>query len=117
MFTRIHANLKDYLKHIVDEAIQEGIPVIRPVFYHYNEPWTYKESTEYLLGNDILVAPVLEEGVAEREVKLPNDTWVNLFTEIEYQGGTHKIQAPIGQPPVFIRKESKAFKNLMGIRE
>ena len=117
VFTRIHANLKDYLKHIVDEAIQEGIPVIRPVFYHYNEPWTYKESTEYLLGNDILVAPVLEEGVAEREVKLPNDTWVNLFTEIEYQGGTHKIQAPIGQPPVFIRKESKAFKNLMGIRE
>lgn len=65
---RMHVALKDYLKGLVAEEISDGTPVMRPLFYHYDEAEAYTEKTEYLLGRDLLVAPVYEEGA-----KSPHD--------------------------------------------
>lgn len=113
--TRLHGQLSEYTKALVQEAVQAGIPVMRPVFYHYDEEWAYTEQTEYLFGRDMLVAPVLEEGVTDRTVHLPKDAWVHLFTGKEYSGGVCKIPAPMGMPPVFVRKNSDKFEMLMGL--
>lgn len=113
--TAMHVRLKSYLKECVAEAQQRGIPVMRPLFYHYDEPELRTQKTEYLLGRDILVAPVLKEGACSRSCILPKDRWVHLFTGREYSGGTVEIQAPLGQPPVFIRKAGKRFEELMDI--
>ena len=113
--TAMHAKLKDYLKECVAEAQKRGIPVMRPLFYHYDEAELRTEKTEYLLGRDILVAPVLKEGAQSRSCILPKDRWVHLFTGKEYSGGTVEIQAPLGQPPVFIRKSGTGFEELMDI--
>lgn len=115
--TAIHGALKAYLKDCVAEACQRGIPVMRPLFYHYDEEELYREKGEYLLGRDILVAPVLQEDVHERECRLPAERWVHLFTGKEYDGGKVTVQAPIGQPPVFIRRNSGRFEELMKITE
>ena len=88
---------------------------MRPLFYHYDEEALYTEKTEYLLGRDILVAPVLQEGAVSRNCLLPKDRWVHLFTGEEYRGGSVEIQAPLGKPPVFIRKDSESFEELMEI--
>ena len=104
--SKIHASLKDYLKELVKENAEKGTPVMRPVFYHYDEDWAYTEKTEYLLGRDMLVAPVYREGAIERSVRLPADKWIHLFSGKEYEGGSHYIAAPMGCPPVFIRKGS-----------
>ncbi len=101
----IHALLKDYLKKLVRENAEKGTPVMRPIFYHYDEDWAYTEKTEYLLGRDILVAPVIKEGASERVVRLPDDEWIHLFSETEYGKGIHTLKAPIGAPPVFVRRE------------
>ena len=101
--SRIHVSLKPYLKSVEEEAVR-GIPMMRPLFYHYEEEWTYTEKTEYLLGRDLLVAPVLEKGAAERSVTLPDDEWVHIFTGKEYGKGTRVVDAPMGCPPVFVRK-------------
>ena len=53
---------------------------MRPVFYHYDEDWAYQEKTEYLLGRDMLVAPVYREGARKRTVRLPDDQWIHLFS-------------------------------------
>lgn len=98
-----HAALKEYLKACVEEAVRHGIPVMRPLFYHYEEEAAYTETTEYLLGRDYLVAPVLEEGATSRTVYLPADTWTHLPTGKTYTGGTYEIEAPIGAMPVFRR--------------
>ncbi|MBD5475390.1 MAG: alpha-glucosidase [Lachnospiraceae bacterium] len=111
----IHVSLKKYIKDCVAEAVQKGIPVMRPLFYHYDEEKLYQEKGEYLLGRDILVAPVLKEGVSERTCLLPSERWVHLFTGQEYGGGKVTVQAPIGQPPVFIRRNSERFEELMKI--
>ena len=117
MCTRIHARLGFYIKELVDEAAEKGTPVIRPVFYHYDESWAYSEMTEYLLGRDILVAPVLEAGTDKRTVTLPDDTWVHLYTGKEYKKGIYTVDAPVGKPCVFVRKSSERFDELITIRE
>ena len=112
---RMHVALKEYLMQCVSEADRTGTPVMRPVFYHYDEEWAYREETEYLLGRDILVAPVYKEGEVKRECYLPKDTWVHLFSGKEYSGVKVEVAAPIGEPPVFIRKDSNYFDELMDI--
>ena len=105
--SRMHAALKPYLRKLVRECVTTGHPVMRPLFYHYDERQAYTDKTEYLLGRDVLVAPILKEGTASRTVYLPKDEagWVHVFTGKTYEGGHHPtIEAPVGQPPVFVRK-------------
>lgn len=111
----MHVALKDYLMNTVKETSENGTPVMRPLFYHYDEDLAYSERFEYLLGRDILVAPVYKEGEVKRECYLPNDNWVHLFSKKEYQGGKVIVDAPIGQSPVFIRKDSDWYTKLINI--
>ncbi len=102
--SEIHTALKPYLLKLEEEA-HEGIPVMRPLFYHYDDHFDYDK--EYLLGEDILVAPVRKSGRSDRHVVLPDDTWVEFSTGKEYKEGTYLIRAPLGQIPVFYRKNSR----------
>ena len=111
--TGVHIALKNYLKLCIADDIARGTPVMRPLFYHYDEEPAYTEMYEYLLGRDILVAPVIEEGALRRTVYLPDDEWVHLFTGDEFGGGTHTVESPIGYPPVFIRKASTYVNDLI----
>jgi len=114
--TELYAGLKPYLKKLEAENAEYGIPVMRPLFYHYDEERAYTEKTEYLLGRDVLVAPVLRKGADSRRVWLPEDRWVHLFTGKEYSGGTFEVDAPVGTPPVFVRYESECFKDITNIK-
>lgn len=104
---KLHASLSDYIKACVKEETDCGTPVMRPLFYHYDEQKAYTEMTEYLFGRDLLVAPIIKEGATKRTVYLPEDEWIHFFTKQEYHGGEYEIEAPIGQPPVFIRKSQR----------
>ncbi len=104
--SRVHKALKPYLKACVKENAEQGVPVMRPLFFGYDESAAYTENGEYLLGADVLVAPVLEEGARSRSVYLPEDQWIHLWTGKEYGGGTVEIDAPLGGIPVFYRKNS-----------
>lgn len=103
---RLHTALKPYLLECQKSAAEKGIPVMRPLFYHYDEPKAYEESYEYLLGRSILVAPVLEEHADKRTVYLPDDKWIHLWTGDEYSGGTFTVEAPVGKIPVFVQKSA-----------
>ena len=60
---------------------------------------------------------MLKEGAVSRTVYLPKDNWVNIFTGQQYYGGTVEVKAPIGQPPVFVRKDSPGYKEILAIAE
>ena len=112
--------LKPLLKELESEAVENGTPVMRPVFYHYDEEKAYDEKTEYLLGSDVLVAPVYvengknAEGNLGRKVYLPKDNWIHVFSGKEFGGGEFEIDSPIGKPPVFVKKGSKWEKLFEG---
>jgi alpha-glucosidase len=106
-FSRIHKQLKPYLLATMEEYYQRGIPVIRAIFMHYDEPRAFDDLQEYLFGRDVLVAPVIKKNAIHREVYLPEDSWIHLFTGKEYGKGMQLIEAPYGEPPVFYRRKSE----------
>lgn len=106
-FSRIHAALKPYLKDAVKQNSEEGVGVVRPLFFYYDEPEAYRNGYEYLLGRDILVAPVLRPKATKRKVYLPDDEWIHLWSQKEYKGGLFEVDAPLGEIPVFVRKRSE----------
>lgn len=110
--TEYHTALKPYLMDAVEYNANTGVGVVRPLFFYYDEQKAYEESYEYLLGRDILVAPVLKANTNTREVYLPNDEWVYLWSGKEYIGGTYTVDSPIGEPPVFIRKSAQNVLNI-----
>ena len=111
---QLHVALKPYITALEEENAKKGIPLIRPLFYYYPEDWTWTEKFTYLLGRDLLVAPVITEGATTRTVMLPKDRWVHLWSKKEFAGGPVNVNAPLGQIPVFLRRESVWYDLLMG---
>lgn len=106
--TNIYTTLAPYTKELVKMNAKMGIPVQRPLFLHYeNDEKAYVIQTEYLFGEDMLVAPVYLPNIEDWNVYLPEDQWVHLWTGKEYRGGNVTVKAPIGYPAVFYRKNSR----------
>lgn len=114
----VYTMLASYIKGLVAENAKRGIPVQRPLFLHYEQDEkVYEIQYEYLLGADVLVAPVYLADQKEWDVYLPEDHWVHLWTGMEYGGGTVRVDAPIGYPPVFYRKDSACAPLFAKVRE
>ncbi len=104
----IHVALKPYIKSLVRENASRGLPVQRPLFVHYpDDSHAYDIQNEYLLGADILVAPVYAKNAERWEVYLPEDRWVHLWSGKPYGGGAQSVEAPMGCPPVFYREDAE----------
>ncbi|MBO4534382.1 MAG: alpha-glucosidase, partial [Clostridia bacterium] len=106
LYSRIHLALKPYLKEAVAFNTKCGVGVVRPMFFYYDEREAYTNGYEYLLGRDILVAPVLRPRATTRRVFLPQDEWVDIWTGETLYGGHHEVPAPLDRIPVFVRKSN-----------
>lgn len=83
-----------------------GMPVMRPLWFNYPKDMeTYLVADQYLVGKDILVAPVVRESERKRSVYFPKgDDWRDFETGELYKGGTRQmVDAPLERLPVFIR--------------
>ncbi len=101
--------LRPYVTEQMVKAHEKGTPVIRPLFYDNPEDETcWDINDEYMFGPDILVAPVLYEGMRERDVYLPaGRTWKEVQTGKVYEGGvTVRCEAPLAVIPVFTTNDS-----------
>ncbi len=87
------------------EARATGAPIMRPLLWHYqNDPVAVSCGDQFLLGRDLLVAPVLRQGAVARSVYLPNDVWTDFWTGESFTGGAHIVaEAPLGTLPLFVR--------------
>lgn len=106
-FSRVHARLEPYIRSCLEDYYNHGSPVLRPVFFHYNNPAFLREDTMFLLGRDILVCPVLKKGAGSRKATIPEDNWIHLFTGKKQEPGRQTVKAPLGTPAVFFREQSK----------
>ncbi len=102
----IRERLRPYIRECMKAASESGAPVMRPLFYDFPEDkdsWEIEDA--YMFGPDLLVAPVMEEGVTERTVYLPKGaTWKDAYTKKIYEGGQRvTVPAPIDIIPVFMR--------------
>ena len=98
--------LSPYLYTLFEEASRTGRPVVTPTFFYaIGDTDTYGQDTEYLLGPNLLVAPVHTPGVSKKKVYLPRGSqWVNYYTDTVTDGGQSvTVDAPLGKPPLFTR--------------
>ncbi|MBR0081140.1 MAG: alpha-glucosidase [Clostridia bacterium] len=106
--TAIHAQLKPYIQHCAQLAGQ-GIPAMRPDFWETGSYMAERDPYSYYLGDDLYVCPVIEPKARTRQVFLPPGDWVDLWSGKEFPGWTMSVwtfDAPLGQPPVFYKKDS-----------
>lgn len=105
-FILMRERLRPYVRTCMQAAHETGAPVMRTMFYQFPEdPACWSVEDQYMFGNDILVAPVMEAGMTERSVYLPLGTdWVEAKTGKTYTGGVSvKVVTPIDTMPLFVR--------------
>ncbi|MCA1614707.1 MAG: DUF4968 domain-containing protein [Acidobacteria bacterium] len=98
--------LLPYLYTLFREHTETGAPVMRPLWFEYPEDQrTYTIEDQYLVGRDLLVAPVVREGATKRGVYFPKgEDWVDWWTGRRYRGGQDaEVEAPLDRLPLFAR--------------
>ena len=102
-FAAVHAALEPTLAALADEAAQTSMPMVRHLMLVFPDDTESRGvDDQFMLGDAILVAPVVTEGATERDVYLPPGSWRHAWTGDMHEGGqTVTVSAPIGQPPVF----------------
>ncbi len=71
----IRQNHKDYILQLAKKSAETGEPMLRPMEYDYPNQGFANVKDQFMLGESILVAPVLEKGAVKRMVKLPKGKW------------------------------------------
>ena len=107
MLYEVRARLKPYLVKTAKACVEHNMPMMRPLIYDWHTDETAaKCEDEFMLGDTLLVAPMLEENSISRHVYLPAGEWLGYFDGKEYGGGQTVVSAQ--QPiPVLIRAEYK----------
>lgn len=107
-FALVHAALKEQLVSLADVAAATSLPVVRHLMLEFpDDAGSRTIDDQFMLGVDLLVAPVVTEGATSREVYLPPGSWHHVWTRDVYEGpATITVNAPIGEPPVFANRAS-----------
>lgn len=118
--TKMFVALAPYRRALMADAEATGLPLQRPLMLHFSDDRaTWDLIDHFLLGADLLVAPVWKEGATTRSVYLPKGAdWISLWTSETHSGGvTLNMPAPIGEPPLFYRKGSQWTETFEALKD
>jgi alpha-glucosidase len=107
-YIKLRYRLLPYLYNLFYGASQTGVPVLRPLVMEYPEDEkTYNLSDQFMVGEEMLVAPVYQPAREERLVYLPQGIWYDFWSGEKHEGG-HSIiaDAPVDKLPLFIKAGS-----------
>ena len=105
--------LLPYLWAVTEQACRAHLPIVRPTFFNFpQDEACYADSDDFMLGDDLLVAPVVTPGARERSVYLPSlpdgGQWFDFDTRQAYASGqTHTVAAPLARLPLFVREGAR----------
>jgi alpha-glucosidase len=104
-YLKLRYQLLPFLYTTLEEAHRTGTPLFRPLVLNYqDDPNTDNLDDEFMIGEDLLVAPVVKPDVTTRLVYLPKGIWYDYWTNKKYAGGTMlRVDAPLETVPMFVR--------------
>jgi alpha-glucosidase len=104
-YLKLRYELIPFLYTTLETAHRTGVPLFRPLLLNYqDDSSTYNLDDQFMVGDDLLVAPILRPGITERLVYLPRGTWYDYWTNKKYSGGTMiRVDAPLDTVPLFVR--------------
>ncbi len=113
-FARLRERLVPYLAEQARRSIETGRPLMRALAFEWpDDPASWDHPYEYLLGDDLLVAPVVEPGTDRRTVYLPAGDWVDVWTDERIEGGgVVERDTPLHAIPVYSRGEPALAEEL-----
>jgi hypothetical protein len=105
---KLRRKLLPYNYTLAWENNQYGYPLARPMyFHHFDDPETRNIDRQYLWGESLLIAPVLDVEEDEREIYFPEGKWLDFFTYRIYQGGKwQSVKLAPGHLPVMVKHGS-----------
>jgi len=106
-YARLRYRLLPYIYTYAEVAARTGLPVVRPLVLAYqDDPRVHHIDDQFLLGEDVLVAPVFTDS-GTRSVYLPDGEWREYWTDDRYEGGqTVERAVDIDELPIFVRAGS-----------
>ena len=100
----LRMNLLPYLYSSALDCVETSSPMMRPLVFQWPEdPEAWNCEDEFLLGDSLLVAPLLKENSETRPVYLPKGNWISLFDRHTVSGGQTITAGGAGKLPVFLR--------------
>lgn len=104
-YLKLRYRLLPFLYTALEEAHRTGTPMFRPLLLNYQNDYnTLTIDDEFMLGADLLAAPILHPAQTSRMVYLPEGTWIDFWTGKQIKGGTAiQVDAPLETVPLFIR--------------
>ena len=107
-FVELRYRLLPYLYDLFAECEKTGLPIMRPLVLHYEKDEnTWNLNDEFLVGEHLLVAPVLEQGQTKKMVYLPEGIWYDFNTGKRYEGKQYYlVDAPLDTCPMFAKAGS-----------
>jgi alpha-D-xyloside xylohydrolase len=109
-YLALRERLRPYLREQMVVAARTGLPPMRALLLEFpTDPRAWDIADQYMLGPDLLVAPVLEPGAVSRDVYLPAGArWHDAWTGGPLAGGaTHQCPAPLERVPLFLRDDAR----------
>ncbi len=104
---RLRYTLMPYLWSLFERAHRLHQPIIRPTFYDFpDDARCFADSDDFMLGDALLVAPVVQPGANSRTVYLPEGpkAWFDFHTGARLESGqAHTVAAPLSTLPLFAR--------------
>ncbi len=105
-FVKLRYRLLPYLYDVCRETALTGIPMIRPLVLEYEKDENVRNlNDEFMVGDHLLVAPVLEQGQRKKLVYLPEGVWYDYWTKEQIMGGGYHIaDAPLDGCPLYVKQ-------------
>ena len=104
-YLKLRYQLLPFLYATLEESHRTGVPLFRPLVLNYqDDPNTYNLDDEFMIGNDLLAAPIVKPDLTQRLVYLPKGVWYDYWTNKKYAGGGMiRVDAPLETVPLFVR--------------
>lgn len=108
---QLHIRAKPLIMQLWRDAQVTGLPITRPLWLMFPaDTEGYKQDQEFMLGDNVLVAPVVTEGATMRDVYFPQGCWSRPETGEQFQGPKHiAVSAPLLSLPYFFRCGTQPF--------
>jgi len=110
--SRLHISAEPLISALWKQADETGVPITRPLYLAYpDDPQAALADQEWLLGPDVLVAPVVEKGASSRSVYFPSGCWRSPETGQQIVGPRYQtLTAGLFQLPFFFQCATQPFQ-------
>lgn len=107
-FLRLRYALLPYLYDLFRQEEESGLPLMRPMVLQYEkDPETRNMNGQFMVGESLLAAPVVEQGATRKMVYLPEGGWYDYWSGEKLEGGRYVIRrAALDECPLFVKAGS-----------